>query len=118
MMMNYETYRIEKYDMCRDDSHAVIACYEYENENEDKKILRLLIRGNSLIPTPSNEINDERNNMYAILNTTVGQIPDFLNMLDRESELYLLIETTNKKIMLSSISYPNNDLHKSFGFYP
>ena len=68
-MMNYETYRIEKYDMCRDDSHAVIACYEYENENEDKKILRLLIRGNSLIPTPSNEINAPHNvtkPMYAI----------------------------------------------------
>ena len=111
--MSYDAYRIKKYDLCRDGFHAAIACYDYE---DDKK-LRLLIMGNPLIPTPPNEIRGGHNNVHVVLNTPVEQIPDFLNMLERRSELYLLIDTDRKKIILSTIRDPNNDLHKLLDFY-
>ena len=108
------TYKIERYEISQDRERVGIACFEIE----DRKKLRLLIIGHTIIPTPDNEIHHaDSDKEYATLNIPITRIMEFVNTLRSERRSYVLIDNDSKKILLSTKRKLDDNLQKSLSYY-
>ena len=114
MKIMVSTYKIERYEISQDRERMGIACFEME----DRKKLRLLIIGHTIIPAPDNEIHHaDSDKEYATLNIPITRITEFVNTLRSERHQYVLIDKDSKKILLSTKRKLDVNLQKSLNYY-